>query len=104
MRSLHRVASTCLSALFGLLTLLAGCTDTNTVIREPFNPPPDESTGFLGYFTSSDQQTTCGNCHVLHQADWAQTAHAEAYARRFPYLVPVVMPKVCGPKVPLEWS
>lgn len=81
MRSLHRVASTRLSALFGLLlTLLAGCTDTNTVIREPFNPPPDAENKFLGYFTTSDQQTTCGNCHVLHQADWAQTAHAEAYA------------------------
>ena len=80
MRSLHRLASTRLLALFGLLlTLLAGCTDTNTVIREPFNPHRAENK-FLGYFTASDQQTTCGNCIVLHQADWAQTAHAEAYA------------------------
>jgi predicted CXXCH cytochrome family protein len=68
-------------AFFGLLSLfLAGCTDEKIVFREPFNPPPDASSGLVGYFTSSDKQTTCGNCHVGHQTDWVTTAHADAYA------------------------
>jgi cytochrome c554/c'-like protein len=63
------------------LVLLAvlGCTDTVVRDREPFNPPPDAANKFLGFFTASDKQTTCGNCHVLHQRDWAGTAHSNAY-------------------------
>jgi predicted CXXCH cytochrome family protein len=81
MRALHRVASMRLSALMGLLLLLlAGCTDEKIVFREPFNPPPDASSGFLGYFSTTDKQTTCGNCHVDHQNKWVGTAHADAYA------------------------
>jgi predicted CXXCH cytochrome family protein len=60
--------------------LLAGCTDERIVFREPFNPPPDAASGFVGYFTSSDKSTTCGNCHVGHERDWQTTAHADAYA------------------------
>jgi hypothetical protein len=76
MSTLHRVGFQ-----LGLLApLLAGCTDTQFVDREPFNPPPDAANNFLGYFTVSDKQTTCGNCHVLHQEDWARTAHADAYS------------------------
>jgi hypothetical protein len=63
-----------------LAAFLSGCTSEKLVFREPFNPPPDAANKFLGYFTSSDKQTTCGNCHVNHQADWALTAHASAYA------------------------
>jgi hypothetical protein len=64
-----------------LLPLLIGaCTDERIVFREPFNPPPDEASGFVGYFTTSDKQTTCGNCHVGHQRDWEETRHADAYA------------------------
>ena len=64
-----------------LLSLLtAGCTDEKIVFREPFNPPPDAASGLLGYFTTSDKQTTCGNCHVGHQTDWVTTRHADAYA------------------------
>jgi hypothetical protein len=59
---------------------LGGCTDTVFRDREDFNPPPDADNKFLGYFTAEEQQTTCGNCHVLHQADWAGTAHSNAYA------------------------
>ena len=59
--------------------LLGGCTETLVQDREPFNPPPDATNKFLGYFTSNEKQTTCGNCHVLHQADWVKTAHASAY-------------------------
>ena len=60
--------------------LIGACTDEKIVFREPFNPPPDEASGFVGYFTTSDKQTTCGNCHVGHQRDWQETRHADAYA------------------------
>ena len=80
MWSLHRVAPSRLWSLVGLFALLAGCTDEKVVFREPFNPPPDEAAGLLGYFTTTDKQTTCGNCHVTHQTDWATTKHASAYA------------------------
>ncbi len=69
-----------LLASFGLLSLLsAGCTDEKIVYREPFNPPPDAEAGFVGYFTTSDKSTTCGNCHVDHENQWVETAHAAAY-------------------------
>jgi hypothetical protein len=71
----RRLAST---ALF--LAVCASCTDEKIVFREPVNPPPDANSGFLGYFTTSSKQTTCGNCHVGHQAAWEKTAHASAYA------------------------
>lgn len=63
---------------------LGACTDTVTktvfVDRPPFNPAPDSASGFLGYYTDSTGQTTCGNCHVGQQADWIQTKHASAWA------------------------
>jgi predicted CXXCH cytochrome family protein len=67
-------------AAFGLF--LAACTTTDIVYvdREPFNPPPDAISGLLGYYQASSKQTTCGNCHVGHQRDWATTHHADAYA------------------------
>lgn len=73
-----RVAVALVLAVFAL----AGCTDEKIVFRdrEPFNPPPDAASGFLGYYTASTKQTTCGNCHVGHQADWVTSAHADAYA------------------------
>src|SRR5512146_961017 len=77
MRTLHRIAVPSLS--LGLAILLAGCTDTVFRDREAFNPPPDAASGFLGFFTATTKQTTCGNCHVGHQADWAKTGHASAY-------------------------
>jgi len=40
---------------------------------------PDASSGYLGYYTASERQTTCGNCHVGEQADWVQTKHAGAW-------------------------
>jgi predicted CXXCH cytochrome family protein len=60
--------------------VLAACTTTDIVYRErpPFNTPPDETSGFLGYYTVATRQTTCGNCHVGHQANWVQTLHARA--------------------------
>jgi hypothetical protein len=92
MRTLHRVAFHRVSLCFGLLAgLLSGCTDTVFRDREPFNPPPDAANKFLGYFTASDKQTTCGNCHVTHQAAWANTAHASAYG--LPATSPDVKPE-----------
>jgi hypothetical protein len=82
MRTPHLMAFHRVSIYLGLLAgfLGSGCTDTVFRDREPFNPPPDAANKFLGYFTTSEQQTTCGNCHVLHQVDWVKTAHADAYA------------------------
>lgn len=63
------------------VALLASCTTEKIVFqeREPFNPPPDQTAGFLGYYTVGTQQTTCGNCHVDFQATWKDTKHAHAY-------------------------
>jgi predicted CXXCH cytochrome family protein len=72
--------------LCGAITALAvaasGCTDDRIVYRdrEPFNPPPSEAMGFLGYYDAAAKQTTCGNCHSGFQADWQTTAHAGAIA------------------------
>jgi predicted CXXCH cytochrome family protein len=66
--------------VFGLI-LLGACTNEKIVFktREPFNPPPDSVNGFLGYFTVGTKQTTCGNCHVGVQTNWAATKHADAW-------------------------
>lgn len=58
---------------------LAACTDVVYRDREPFNPPPDAASGFLGYYTVQERQTTCGNCHVGQQIDWVKTKHANAW-------------------------
>lgn len=61
--------------------LASGCTDTKTeiVFRDVFNPPADTTSGFLGYYTVAERQTTCGNCHVGQNADWQATSHSVAY-------------------------
>jgi len=66
--------------LAALTLLISSCTDVVYRDREPFNPPQDAVSGFLGYFTAETKQTTCGNCHVGHQADWVGTRHADAFA------------------------
>ena len=67
--------------IWPLLFVAGACTKTEIVYRdrEPFNPPPDPASGLLGYYSASTKQTTCGNCHVGHQADWVSTKHAGAY-------------------------
>ena len=71
------------SYVLAVMTLLGlgACTDEKIVYRDrpPFNPPPDAVNGFLGYFTASTKQTTCGNCHVGVQASWKVTRHANAW-------------------------
>jgi predicted CXXCH cytochrome family protein len=60
-----------------------GCETKEKIVyrdRAPFNPPPDEASGFLGYYTPEEQFTTCGNCHVSVQGEWSGTAHANAVA------------------------
>ena len=80
MPTLLRGASLRAWLLLGLVPLLlGGCTETVVQDREPFNPPPDATNKFLGLFTTADTLTTCGNCHVEHQKDWLQTAHAAAF-------------------------
>ena len=65
-----------------LAAALAACTKEEIVYqdRPPFNEPADPATGFLGYYTSSSKQTTCGNCHADFQGSWKETGHASAYA------------------------
>ena len=64
-----------------LAILAVGCTDETIVYQEraPFNPPADAASGFVGYYTVSQKQTTCGNCHADFQAEWSETRHASAY-------------------------
>src|SRR5690348_8386108 len=60
---------------------LGACTEeTVQYVTRPFVPGKDTANGFLGYFTVSEKQTNCGNCHVDHQAKWKGTAHAQAWA------------------------
>jgi predicted CXXCH cytochrome family protein len=62
--------------------MLTGCSDDKIVYRDraPFNPPPSEAAGFLGYYDADAQQTTCGNCHASYQGSWSTTAHSNAWA------------------------
>ncbi|KPJ87564.1 MAG: hypothetical protein AMS18_14445 [Gemmatimonas sp. SG8_17] len=64
------------------VVLATACTKDDIVFRdvEPFNSPPDAASGFLGYYLTVEKQTTCGNCHADKQAEWAETAHADAWA------------------------
>jgi predicted CXXCH cytochrome family protein len=69
-------------SVLALVFTASACTTTETVEvdRPNFNPPPDSVGGFLGLYTVSTNQTTCGNCHVNNQTEWSSTAHADAYA------------------------
>ena len=80
--SCRLVAGAVLLALAGL-----GCTDEKIVFREPVNPPPDANSGFLGYFTATDKQTTCGNCHVAISGP-GRTRPMPAPMKRWPRPVP----------------
>jgi predicted CXXCH cytochrome family protein len=61
--------------------VLSACTTEKIqyVNRPPFTAGKDTTNGFLGYFTISTQQTSCGNCHVSTQAAWVTTKHASAW-------------------------
>jgi len=53
---------------------LAGCVDHNSSVTTV-----SRDTVFLGYSDAATHQTTCGNCHVDRQTEWAATAHAHAW-------------------------
>ncbi|HTO74076.1 MAG TPA: hypothetical protein VMJ30_09655, partial [Gemmatimonadales bacterium] len=55
------------------VVLGVACTETVYQDRPTYNPPPDASSGFLGYYDAATALTTCGNCHVGQQQDWVQT-------------------------------
>jgi predicted CXXCH cytochrome family protein len=73
----HRIVPAVIA--FVAVAWLAGCTETVYKDRPPFNPPPDQVNGFLGYYDASVKQTTCGNCHVSHQASWINHGHSDAH-------------------------
>lgn len=68
-------------AAIAFLVVTAGCTDERIIFRdrELFEQPPAEARGFLGYSDASAKLTVCGNCHVGVQAQWEETAHANAW-------------------------
>ena len=75
--SRHRRALTLL-ALLGLLIVQAGCGDDIVLVERPvFDPPPDATFNFLGYYDTEDKITTCGNCHVGKQSGWETAGHAK---------------------------
>jgi len=64
-----------LFAVAGVFALAAvGCVSEDST---PAAPTRDAS--FVGYSNPDTKQTTCGNCHVDVQAEWAQTKHASAW-------------------------
>jgi predicted CXXCH cytochrome family protein len=66
-----------------IVAAAAGCSDDEKIVyrdADTFNPPPDATNGFLGYFQPTEKLTSCGNCHVGKQAEWEGTVHANAYA------------------------
>jgi len=73
---------TLFAAGIALVIAAGACTNEKIVYQTvpPFNPPKDSVNGFLGYFTVSTKQTTCGNCHVGVQGEWINTRHANAWA------------------------
>ena len=68
-------------AMVTMAFVTSACTDTQTVeVERPrFNPAPDSIAGFLGLYDVATNQSTCGNCHVNNQTEWAKTKHADAY-------------------------
>lgn len=67
-------------AALSVVSVLAGCVDEKLVFPRLFDPVPDEALSFVGYTDATAKLTVCGNCHVDHQGDWVQTAHADAWA------------------------
>lgn len=61
--------------------LAAGCVEEKEVYIEVprWEEPPAAAAGFVGYAKQEQKLTVCGNCHVGMQAEWRQTAHANAW-------------------------
>jgi hypothetical protein len=58
---------------------LTACTDVTYRDRPLFETPPAAAAGFLGFRDRLQNETVCGNCHVGQQAEWEETAHADAF-------------------------
>ncbi|HTT68993.1 MAG TPA: cytochrome c3 family protein [Gemmatimonadales bacterium] len=74
MRHAIRVGHLVLGTAFALAA--AGCVKDNTTSPSGVNA---KDAAFVGYSNPDTKQTTCGNCHVLKQASWIQTGHANAW-------------------------
>lgn len=76
----HRVLCGSFALVLGVLAA-ASCTDERIVFRDRdlFQEPLPAAQELLGYSDVSTKQTTCGNCHVDAQKNWATTAHAGAW-------------------------
>ncbi len=72
----------CLTLPAFIAIALSACTDETIVFRdrELFETPSAAALGFLGYSDQAGKLTVCGNCHVGVQAQWEETAHADAWA------------------------
>jgi len=71
-----------LALLLAALSALS-CTDQKIIeVERPFfEEPPAAAGGVLGWDEAAVNLTTCGNCHVGQQSEFAGTAHADAYDR-----------------------
>lgn len=67
---------------FAAAFVVSGCVDEKIVFqdRELFEEPLAEAGNFLGYTSTEDQLTVCGNCHIGPQSEWEGTAHSNAWA------------------------
>jgi predicted CXXCH cytochrome family protein len=74
MRHSIRVGHLLVGTAFALAA--AGCVKDNTTA--PAGTTKASGT-VVGYSNPATKQTTCGNCHVLKQASWIQTGHANAW-------------------------
>ena len=69
------------SLLLAFPILVAGC-DDRIIFRERqlLENLPAQAGGYVGLSDTTTNLTVCGNCHVTHQNQWEETAHATAFA------------------------
>ena len=83
MRYLNMTHAVRLAAIATVAALAAACVNDRIVYRgdgQQFTQPPAAAQSFVGYSSTTDKKTVCGNCHVDQQTNWSQTAHAKAWA------------------------
>lgn len=68
-------------ALLSLIMAATAC-DERIVYRdrELFEPVQTAAASFVGYTEQAEKLAVCGNCHIDQQSEWAETAHAGAWA------------------------
>lgn len=64
------------------LVAVAACADDRIVEvdRDLVGNVPAAAAGYVGYYDVATKRTTCGQCHAGMQAEWQETAHADAWA------------------------